>query len=159
MEITHQRLLDKFVDLVNQISPADRIALFYDPDGDRTCAVVLLQKALERLGKKVVLVSNEYHGGVMMDANTRAQLEKNKVTHVFTLDLPVDHNLQNMEVLSHFQTIILDHHPTRNVNHPRSILLVKPEFFTDMKEPSYYCTTKLVYDLMLKLVDISDLKW
>ena len=159
MEIINQRLIDKFVDLINQISNSDKVAIFYDPDGDGTCSVVMLQKALERLNKNIAFISNEFHGSFNIGEDTVNKLKEKKITHIFTLDLPVDYNADNFKFLEDFKTIIIDHHILQNVNHPHNIFLIKPQLFTNMKEPNYYCTSKLVYDLMLRLVDINDLKW
>ncbi|MBI2565259.1 DHH family phosphoesterase [Candidatus Woesearchaeota archaeon] len=159
MKITSQKLFDKVVQTIDKISSKDKIAIFYDGDSDGICAFTLLRKILERLNKSIAIVSHEFHGNVQFTQKHLTVWREQGISHIITLDLPVDHVKENFTFLKDFKTIIIDHHPSRNKPEKKNIILFKPEFFTDMENPSFYCTTKIVYDVMSKLVDINDLTW
>ena len=55
--------------------------------------------------------------------------------------------------------VVIDHHSLYNDIESARLLLLKPQLLWDDKDPAAYASSKLVYDLVQRVVDVSDLAW
>ena len=156
--ITNQKLIDDFIDFVNSISNKDRIAILHDADADGISSAIILEKSLERLNKNVVFTTHEVAKRKKLDEEIYVQMKKKKVKHVFVLDMAMDMTKDSIAFLKEFKAVEIDHHPNGEFL-DKSIIFIKPQFFTDLESPIQYCTAKLVYDLMSRVARIDDLEW
>jgi len=158
MHITNQSLIDKFIDFVNGISNENRVAVLHDSDADGLTSTIILEKALERMNKNIVFTSYEVVNKRKLEQQLFDKLIDNKVTHVFVLDIALDMDKKSIQNLCKFKSVIIDHHQNGDFN-TIGILVIKPQLFTDIERYEKYCTVKLVYDLMSRLIKIDDLEW
>ncbi|MCK4670781.1 MAG: DHH family phosphoesterase [Nanoarchaeota archaeon] len=160
MNIINPRLIERFVDFIKALSPEDNIAIYHDTDPDGICAATLMFNALEKLGLKTAILEGFDHGDPDMVEDVLMKVKESDINVIVFLDLLADRHPDKIkEVEKHANIILIDHHPIENDVASEKTIFIKPQIFVEGIIPSRYCTTKLVYDLMSRLVDLSDLDW
>ncbi|MBW2987438.1 DHH family phosphoesterase [Candidatus Woesearchaeota archaeon] len=161
MHIINQDLIDRFIEFIHNIKPNDKIAIFYDNDPDGVCSGVLLYKALKNLlGCEPVIFECAPHDETSYYDEIIVRLKRKNVNKIFILDLVVESRHEVMKKLEEFaELVIIDHHPLeKNISSDRTIF-IKPELYVIGINPTRYCTTKQVFDLLSHVIDISKYEW
>ncbi|MBI5065349.1 DHH family phosphoesterase [Candidatus Woesearchaeota archaeon] len=160
MQVFNQGLVDKALSFLKGITKDDRVAVIHHTDPDGVSSGVLMCKLIERLrGKPVDLRHNQpgtVHGFM---TETLELLKTEKINKVVTTDITSEENYPNWKDIEEFAKIlIVDHHPIR-YEETDCTIIIKPQLFQKEIIPSKYCASKLVYDLGMRVVDMSDLDW
>ncbi len=139
----------------------EQVAIFHDADPDGTCSAVLLSLALQRFrGSPAQMHMSPSTGERFLPDDVIELLKKNGVTTLFTTDIALDEKPQQLlKVASFARVIVIDHHKLYGQVSHDNILVLKPQFLVEDIDPSQYCSSKLVYDLCGKEVDLSDKAW
>lgn len=156
-----KQTLQRFDACVKALKSSDRIALVHDTDPDGICSGTLVATAVLRLRKNPIdLTIAKEHSNVTITPGIIATLQQHRINKLFTTDLGVDGDPATLaQTEKTCQIVIFDHHKiTNDVNSPRTIAL-KAQYITDKIDPSQYPTSKLVYDLFSRHVDLSDRDW
>ncbi|MBW3011170.1 hypothetical protein KY326_03055 [Candidatus Woesearchaeota archaeon] len=160
LETINQRLIDRFLDFIKSLSEKDNIAIYHDTDPDGICAGTLMFNALEKLGLKTAIFEGFDHGDPNMVEDVLMKVKESDINVIMFLDLLADRHPEKIkEVEKYAHVILIDHHPIENDVSSEKTIFIKPQIFVKGIIPSRYCTTKLVYDFMSKLVDLSDFDW
>lgn len=160
IKIINQRLIDRFLDFIKSLSGRDNIAIYHDTDPDGICSGTLMFKALNRMGLNVDVFEGFDHGDPDMVDDVLMKMEESNINVIIFLDLLADRYPDTIKKLErHARVVIIDHHPIENDVSSDRTIFIKPQIFAKDIVPSRYCTTKLVYDFMSRLVDLSDLDW
>lgn len=156
-----QALLERWFSFMNGLKKEDRIAIVYDSDPDGVASAVILAKAIERLrGKKIDLALHMKRDSYGVDRRLLRLVRKQEITHVFTVDVAFDEQPDSLNVLTHHtEVVVIDHHSLHNELQSAHLLILKPQLLWNDKDPATYASSKLVYDLVQKIVDVSDLSW
>ena len=161
MKQINMQLWDAFQSSFRSCDAHEQVAIYHDADPDGTCSAVLLSLALMRFrGVPAQMHISPYTGERFLPDDIIEVLKKNRVTTLFTTDIALDEKpLQLLKVAAFARVIVIDHHKLyENMNGER-ILLLKPQLLVEGIEPSNYCSSKIVYDLCSKHVDLSDKDW
>jgi len=153
----NKKVLANAQNFFKSIKADDKIAIIHDADPDGICSAVLTAHLLKRLkNKKPALMM----GGRQEWLTSNSILKKNKITKVIFLDISGDQFPKEIKQMAKFaDVIIIDHHKLETKHIAKNVLIYKPQFVCPGFDPSQYSTTKLVYDLGITLVDLSDLDW
>ena len=158
VEIENQKLLNDFKQFISSITKQDNIALMYDTDPDGLSASVLVQKSLSKLNlNKPLLISKHKYGRNIPDEMIQ-ELKQNKINYFIAVDLPFE-SYPNIEKLSSLDILVMDHHPVTNLNVPKNILVIKPQFFQTKLEPSRVCAANVVYTFFSEIIDLKKYDW
>ena len=150
-----------FRDRFRACAAEEQVAIFHDADPDGTCSAVLLSLALLRFrGVPAQVHVSPYTGERFLPDEVIEFLRKKRVTTLFTTDIALDEKPQQLlKVASFAQVVVIDHHKLYENVTSDKILLLKPQLLVEGIEPSQYCSSKLVYDLCGKDVDLADKAW
>ena len=161
MNITNQEIINRFESFIKSISKNDKIAIIHDSDPDGICSAVIISKAIEKIReKKIDLRINQSINEHGLNIKTVEILKKNNINKVISTDLSLEEIPEMLKELEKFaDVLIIDHHPILSTNYTQRVFIFKPQLFCEGIEPPKYCSSKLVYDMCLRVVDISDLDW
>ncbi len=162
MKVINSDLLKQFDTFMTSLKSSDKIAIYHDSDPDGTCAGVIAAKATEALtGKKVALHTGANKNHRFVSEELANEFKKEKINKLIIVDIAAEEKPEGLLIVSKFADIlIIDHHKVyHDLKDEKQITLIKPQLIWDMPEPSKYCTSKLVYDLMLRQVKQDSLDW
>lgn len=128
---------------LGKISPSDRLVLMYDTDVDGICAATITLMGLKKLGIKIsrTFAGNCYEIGKM--------LMKMKFDRAIVLDAAIDRVPAKKHVL------ILDHHPTNDLN-SGYVVHINPRLeMLDIYQPATY----VAYKFFSSFLDIKGMEW
>ena len=152
-------MIKKFLEFIDIIGKKDKIAIIYHTDADGVCSAAITTLALKKLDLPVTCAFTQKSGQITITKETVNYLKQNNITKIFILDLAVDSNPDTIKDLESFaDIIIIDHHITSNNLNNKKTVMIKSQDISD-RDPSQYCTSKLIYDLFLQKTDIKDLNW
>lgn len=163
MRITNESLLSQFDAWVKRITSKDIVALFHDADSDGISSGAITASALNRLrGRLPDIRLSPRQGTHMITEDDVIVLKKAGVTKFISCDVALDQTtvieLTN-KIASFADVLIIDHHALYEPITKKNILLIKPQLFTDLAQPSKYCTSKLAYDLFSRITVLDDKDW
>jgi hypothetical protein len=161
MHITNQGLLARFDTFVKNLSPSDVLALFHDADSDGISSGAIVATAIKRLRGRIPDV-RIYPAGASHTIREEdvALMKKAGVTKLISCDVALDNMPDITERIASFaEILIIDHHALYHPFKAKNIILIKPQLFTDLAQPSRYCTSKLAYDLFSRHVNLEDKDW
>ncbi len=161
MKIINQEIINRFENFIKSISKNDKVAIIHDSDPDGICSAVIISKAIERIrGEKINLRINQNINEHGLNIKTVEVLKKNNINKVISTDLSLEEIPEMLKEVEKFaDVLIIDHHPTLSTNYSQRVFIFKPQLFCEGIEPPKYCSSKLVYDMCLRIVDVSDLDW
>ncbi len=160
IKITNQKLVNRFIDFIRDLSPEDNVAILHDMDPDGLCSALLLKKVINTLGLEPKLIQMLMEGTSYFTEDIKSTIFKHNINKIITVDKPCDKSQDDLDFLEHFEKIcIIDHHYIGKKINPKKIILLKPQLFSKTKSPEKYCTSKIVYDLLMQIIDVSDYDW
>ena len=153
-------VLERVDNFFRDITPQDKVCIIHDTDPDGICSAVIVAKGIERLrGKKIDLhlpIDKKNYG---INKKMFSQLRKKKITKLIICDFSLEHYLTQLNAAAELcSVLVIDHHKIYADISTLPALFYKPQLFSSV-EPQQYCTAKLAYDAMTRLVDVSDLDW
>ena len=150
--------IDKFV---ADLDSNTKIALLHDTDPDGVCSGVLFAKAIERLrGKGIDFRLVQKHNDVQITEETIKELKNLKPDWLIITDKSVDTNPSTVkEAEKYCSLLVFDHHRILADLNSEKTIFAKAQYINKNIDGSLYPTTKLVYDIFSKYVDLSDLDW
>jgi len=158
MKIIDQSLLDRFEKFFHNLKPEDNIALFHDTDPDGTTSGRLICEAVRLLGCKISLLVTD-HSHTIND-KVIEQLKKHQINKLITTDKSIDEDSGQIKKVEKFAEICaFDHHVIQSDISSAKTVFLKAQLIFDTKQPSKYCSAKLAYDLLNRIVDLSYLDW
>lgn len=154
-------VIEKIDRFIKELNSNTKIALLHDADPDGVCSAVIFAKAIERLrNKKINYIIKQKHNDIAISDETIKKLKQLKPDWLVITDKSVDTNPKSVkEAEKYCCLLIFDHHKIlADLNSERTIF-AKSHYFGLKIDPSYYPTTKLVYDTFSKYTDLTDLDW
>jgi len=158
MKIINEKLMKRFELFFKNIKPSDKIALFHDTDPDGTSSGKIIYEAVKRLGAEIslILVSNSH----IIPDKIIIELQEKGINKLITTDKSVDEGPEQIKKIEKFSEIcVFDHHVIQKDISSKKTLFLKPQILFDTDKPSQYCSAKFTYDLLNRVVDLSDLDW
>jgi single-stranded DNA-specific DHH superfamily exonuclease len=135
------------IDFIKKIEERERVVLIYDTDVDGIVSAVLFLSAIEKMGKEIKKSISIGFGEVK---KMKKRLKEFDV--ILTVDVPID-LIDKYLVSLGKRMLIIDHHPGRDLNSER-IVLVNPR----LENPEIYQPTSYVVYKMFKDV-IKEKRW
>jgi single-stranded DNA-specific DHH superfamily exonuclease len=158
VQIENKELIEQFKNYISSINKDNKIAILHDTDPDGLSASALVQISFKRLNKNIDLLISKHKYGRFITKEFIDELIQNKITHIISVDLPFE-SYVDIEKLSNFKIMVMDHHPVTNQNVPKNVLVIKPQFFQSKIEPSRVCASNVVYTFFSKIIDLSKEDW
>jgi len=148
--------LKKAAKRLNQaIEQNEKITLFGDGDPDGVMAVIILEEALELLGKRLefVFFANRQEYGHGLGKELVDMMEKRPPGLFVALDCGIT-NIKAVKTLKDngFDVIIVDHHPALK-GMPVADIIVDPEAFDCEDEIQHFCAAGLSFHLARVLLE------
>jgi len=152
--------LEKFDSIVENYSKSDRIAICHDLDADGISSGALTYVAIQKIrGKAPDLVITQSHKTVELLPKSLSMLKRKKIQKLVIVDFAFDQNeksvLETEKIVN--EILVIDHHTDYGTKSKKTFFL-KVQKFSDI-EPSKYPTSKAVYDLFSRHVDLSTHSW
>lgn len=158
VQIENQEQISQFKDYISSINKESKVAILHDTDPDGLSASVLVQISLKKLNISTKLLISKHKYGRKITKEFIDELIQNKITHIICVDLPFE-SYADIEKLSNFKIMVMDHHPVTNQNVPKNVLVIKPQFFQSKIEPSRVCASNVVYTFFSKIIDLKNEDW
>lgn len=160
MKAINTPLWKRFDSALSSLGSDDIIGIFHDADPDGTCSAVLLALAIEKKRGTPPQIHLAPSGERFLPDETIAFLRSKKVNVLFTTDIALDEHPEQLQKAAEFaRVIVIDHHKLYADVKDKNILLLKPQLLAEGIDPARYCSSKLVYDLCMRQVDISEKDW
>ncbi|MEM5879284.1 MAG: DHH family phosphoesterase [Candidatus Aenigmatarchaeota archaeon] len=141
-----EELFQTGIEFAENIRNGEKVVLVYDTDTDGIASAVLVLNVLGKIGKRVKTVPMKFG-----DTET-LKTKLKKFEKIITVDVPIDLIEKNLLSLGK-NMLIIDHHPGRDLNSEKTILinprLERPEIY----QPTSYVVYKMFKDL------IKEKKW
>lgn len=159
--IQDQSTFGRFSALLDQLKiQKQNCLLIHDVDGDGLSSGKTLIESFQKLGIKVKFRFAAYDRTNLFGDFLLEFIKKNNITTIFTTDLGIySTNFKDKKELLKDKTIVVfDHHEKPEVI-DSNVLYFHPITTYGFNEPSQYCSSKLVYDLLSNFTNLSDLDW
>ncbi|MFA4820376.1 MAG: DHHA1 domain-containing protein [Candidatus Aenigmatarchaeota archaeon] len=152
------------INFLEKIKPTDEIVVIFNNDGDGICSCVLLNKFLEKTGRKKPYIIPQ---PMPMDKNIIQRIQTTVPNKLIFLDIAVDQQQNVLKKLGSICDImIVDHHQVfKDMNrqqtdasshHTSALVHYNPRIET---HDTYRSTSYCVYKICSKIIDMSDLLW
>lgn len=159
-QIVKPSVLERVDNFFREITPQDKVCIIHDTDPDGICSAVIIAKGIERLRGKTTDVHmpiDKKNYGITKEM--LAILRKKKITKLIVCDFSLEHYPSQLIAAAKMcDILVIDHHKIYAELESLPALFYKPQLFSTV-EPQQYCTAKLAYDAMSRLVTVSDLDW
>jgi single-stranded DNA-specific DHH superfamily exonuclease len=157
MKLKNQSLIKKFKFFLSSVKKQDKVGIIYHADPDGIASAVIFSKLIKTLrGASPELFLYTPHLSQLPEKIQKAK--KKFISKLFILDLSID-QLQDADLSSFTNVVILDHHKLyKDINSER-ILLLKPQMLYSDVNPDFYCNSKLSYDLANKIGNFGPFDW
>ncbi len=143
------------------LSKKDKILIIHHNDADGLCSALIAAKAIEKIsGKKPEKVIAYGYNSRENDAKMLKKIAREKPDKIIVLDFSIDYNPEFAKELENNckKMLVIDHHKVSlDLNSEKTVFL-KAAYFSEM-QPSNYANSKLTFDLMQKIVNISEYAW
>lgn len=157
MKITNKNKLEEFHAFINSINDSDKVAVIYDTDMDGISSGVVTVKALEKLGKIVHFQRSRTPGTRTLTQDLLDVFEKEHITKILFLDLPVE-GYANANEINKYDVMVIDHHPLIQ-EHNKNFTIIKSFDLQTETQGHKYCTAHMSYDLFSSMTNIEDIDW
>ncbi|MEK6951123.1 MAG: hypothetical protein AABX13_05360 [Nanoarchaeota archaeon] len=151
----------RFIEFLQQQKvKKENLLLIHDVDGDGLSSGRILQEGLQQLGVKVRYRFAAYDRTKLFGDFVLEFIQKRRIAAIFTTDLNLlaTNYPAQKQLLQNKTFIVFDHHEAPLEVDP-NIIYFHPLRTYGYPDPSQYCTTKLVYDLLSEFADLSELDW
>jgi single-stranded DNA-specific DHH superfamily exonuclease len=146
--------MKKTIDFLNSIKPTDEIVIIFNNDADGICACALLNKFLEKTGRKKPYIISQ---PMPMDKNIIRRVQTTIPNKIIFLDLAVDQQQNILKKLGGIcDILIIDHHKAYKNLTGKNVVHYNPRF---EKRDVYQSTSYLLYKIISKIIDISEFLW
>ena len=153
--------LSGFDSAVKAISKSSRVALIHDLDADGISSGAITYNALRVLrGKKPELLITQTHKTTQILPQSMKKIRSKKIDVAIIVDFALDQSPQSLKELGQVckTVLVIDHHKDYGYPQNERTFIIKPQHFSQI-EPSKYPTSKLVFDLFSRHVDLSAYCW
>jgi len=162
MKIKNKKLIENFNSFFKTLTKSDKIAILHHTDPDGVSSAVLVNKLVKSMrNKSIDLRLNQRPEEYFITNNTLKKLNEKKINKFIIVDLSVDQankdNILNIEKFA--DILILDHHKLYKNLNSNNTTHIKPQLVWENVKPEIYCTSKLVFDLGLKIANITQYDW
>ncbi|HZX20106.1 MAG TPA: DHHA1 domain-containing protein [archaeon] len=154
-------VLEKFDLIVKGFSKKDRIALVHDLDADGVSSGAITFNAIKFLrGKEPDLVVTQQYKTVRLLPKTIQLLKKNKINKIVCVDFAFDQQPESLKETESIvdQILVLDHHKDYKYAANKKTFILKANYIKEV-DPSKYPTSKLVFDLFSRHVNLEKFSW
>lgn len=161
LKMTNQGLWEKSLLFLQNLSKEDRVAVFYDDDGDGVSAAGVTVAAIIKLrGRPPEIVQPFGKSDTYISLDLPEMLKRMQITKFIALDKAVDQMGQDFvdELGSVCSTIVIDHHSSSQSHGNENVLIVKPHFVWETESASFP-TAILSFTLFSSVVDLPDKDW
>lgn len=152
--------MKKATDFLEKIKDRDEIVVIFNNDGDGICSCALLNKLLEKTGRKRPYIIAQ---PMPMDRNILQRIQTTVPDKIIFLDIAADQQQSVLKKLGSICDImIVDHHQVfKNMNQQKD---AKPPVVVHYnprmeQHDTYKSTSYCIYKICSKLADMSDLLW
>jgi single-stranded DNA-specific DHH superfamily exonuclease len=146
-------MLEKAAKFLDEINSKDNVIIIFNNDGDGVCSCTLVEKFLDTKGCKPFIISQP----MPPEDRLIRKIQTTVPNKIIFLDMAIDQEKDFMKKLGHIcDMLIIDHHQVTKDLNSKSIIHVNPRM---QKKDTYQCTTYIVYKILSKLGDQSDLLW
>ncbi len=160
MKIINQSLLDRSDAFFRSIKPTDKIALLHDTDPDGTTSGKIITHAIERLGGKISLFLITERKIHTISDKIISSMKQQRINILITTDKTVDSGPEQIKKIEQFAHIVIfDHHIIEHDVSSAKTLLLKPQLIFDTDRPDQYCSAKISYDILNRVINLNDLDW
>jgi len=146
--------MKRAISFLEKIKTTDEIVVIFNNDGDGISSCVLLNKFLEKTGRKKPYIIPQ---PMPMDKNIIQRIQTTVPDKLIFLDIAAD---QQQNVLKKLGSIcdmmIVDHHQVFKDMNGKNIVHYNPRIET---HGVYRSTSYCVYKICSKIIDMSDLLW
>ncbi|MBS3165752.1 DHH family phosphoesterase [Candidatus Woesearchaeota archaeon] len=159
--INDTETFNRFKELIDKLKTGkDKILLIHDADGDGLSSGKILIESMQKLGIKIKFRFAAYDRTNLFGDFLLEFIDKNRITTIFTTDVGIySTNFKDKKELLKDKTFVMfDHHEKPEVI-DTNVLYFHPISTYGFNEPSQYCSSKLVYDIITNFVDIKELNW
>ncbi|MBI2669277.1 DHH family phosphoesterase [Candidatus Woesearchaeota archaeon] len=158
MEIKDTKTFNRFLSWVKK--GKENCLVIHDVDGDGLSSAKILMEGLKRAGKPIKYRFAAYDRTRVFGDFVIEFVKNRKISAIITCDINLlSTNFHEKKEFFRDKTIIVfDHHETPT-HIDENMIYLHPKLLYGFPEPSQYCTTKLVYDVVSTLVDLHDLDW
>lgn len=158
-EIKDTESFEKFKEWLNN-NGKSKIALIHDVDGDGISSGKILIEGLRKLDIKVQyrfagFDRNEVFNDFITDFTDRNNVDTIIITDI---SLFATNFMDKQNELENKKIIVFDHHE-KPEDVPKNVIYFHPTLTFNFDNPSQYCASKLIYDILNKLTDLSELNW
>ena len=159
--IQDQQTFNRLSTLIDQLKiQKQNILLIHDVDGDGLSSGKILVEGLQNLGVKIKFRFAAYDRTNLFGDFLLEFIQKNNITTIFTTDIGIySTNFKDKKELLKDKTIVIFDHHEKPENIDPNVLYFHPIITYGFNEPSQYCSSKLVYDLLSNFTNLSDLDW
>lgn len=146
--------MKKAIDFLNNIKEKDEIVIIFNNDGDGICSCAILNKLLEKTGKKKPYIISQ---PMPMDKNIIQRVQTGVPDKIIFLDIAADQQQNILKKLGGIcDILIIDHHQVFKNMTKGNVVHYNPRIEQhDMYKSTSYC----VYKICSKIVDMTELLW
>ncbi len=146
--------MKKAVDFLNNIKENDETVVIFNNDGDGICSCVLLDRFLEKTGRKKPYIISQ---PMPMDKNITQRVQTGVPDRIIFLDIAADQQQNILKKLGGIcDILIIDHHQVfKNVT-KGNIVHYNPRM---EQHDTYKSTSYCVYKICSKIIDMSEWLW
>lgn len=146
--------MKKAVDFLDSIKKTDEIVVIFNNDGDGICSCTLLNKFLEKTGRKKPYIIAQ---PMPMDKNIIQRIQTTVPDKIIFLDIAADQQQTVLKKLGGICDImIVDHHQVLKDMNGKNITHYNPRID---QHDTYKSTSYCVYKICSKIVDMTDDLW
>ena len=136
----------------------DNIGIVYHADPDGVCSAAILAKAIKAIRKKEV-DSLFYASNYAILKNILQDMQDYRFNKLIFLDMSVDQISEIKKTEQFSDILVLDHHKLYKDINSKKTTLIKPQMVFSRVNSDFYCCSKLSYDLVNNVIDLSCLDW
>ncbi|MEM7819595.1 MAG: DHHA1 domain-containing protein [Candidatus Aenigmatarchaeota archaeon] len=142
------------VNFLKSIKPTDEIVIIFNNDADGICACALINKFLEKTGRKRPYIISQ---PMPMDKNLIRRIQTTIPNKIIFLDLAVDQQQSILKKLGGIcDILIIDHHQVYKNLSKKNVVHYNPRF---KNKNIYQSTSYLVYKICSKIINMSEYLW
>lgn len=147
-------IMKKAAEFLEKIKPSDEIVIIFNNDGDGISSCALLNKFLERTGRKKPYIIAQ---PMPMDKNVIQRVQTGVPDRIIFLDIAADQQQNILKKLGSIcDILIVDHHQVFRDMSGKNIVHYNPRMEQhDVYKSTSYC----VYKICSKLTDMIDALW
>jgi len=146
--------MDRAIEFIKSIKEKDNIIIVFHNDADGCCSATMLKKFLEQTNRKNIFLISQL---MPPEPYLIKRIQTTVPQKIIFLDLAIDQQYQTIKKLGGIADIlIIDHHQIAKDLNNKNVVHYNPRM---KKKDIYQSASYLVYSLLSKITDISDMLW